>query len=188
MLTASAALRAAGEELLSTDKVPQGAAIPSTSRCSRRLHRHRHRPAEESTFVSGISSRTRSSPHTRPTAACGKRARGWSDGGGRATACPVNAGHEGLARTACTDFFGLFLLAYRLASVCVLVMWDGYVERPWDLDSDSQRKFCEFSVLCASRALCALARAAADGPRRFIARPACVRVSLRRSASFSSFR
>ena len=85
----------------------------------------------------------------------------------------MKAGHGGFACASCTDFFGLVLLACRLASARVLVMWDGYVERPWDLDSDSQRKFCEFSVLCASRALCALARAAAHRPRCFIASPAC---------------
>ena len=48
----------------------------------------------------------------------------------------MKAGHDGFACASCTDFFGLFLLACRLASARVLVMWDGYVERPWDLDSD----------------------------------------------------
>ena len=85
----------------------------------------------------------------------------------------MKAGHGGFACASCTDFFGLFLLACRLASARVLVMWDGYVERPWDLDSDSQRKFCEFSVLCASRALCALARAAAHRPSGFMVKAAC---------------
>ena len=122
-----------------------------------------------------ISRWTRSSRWSLSTGASGTRARGGSDGGGRGRACPMQAGHGGFACTSCTDFFGLFLLACRLASARVLVMWDGYVERPWDLDSDSQRKFCEFSVLCASRALCALARAAAHRPRGFIASPACNR-------------
>ena len=52
----------------------------------------------------------------------------------------MKAGHDGFACASCTDFFGLFLLACRLASARVLVMWDGYVERPWDLDSDSARR------------------------------------------------
>ena len=70
--------------------------------------------------------------------------------------------------------FGLFLLACRLASARVRWCCVGWACRAamGDLDSDSQRKLWEFSVLCASRALCALARAAAHRPRRFIARPA----------------
>ena len=42
------------------------------------------------------------------SAASGTRACSGSDGDERATACPVNTGHEGLACTACTDFFGTF--------------------------------------------------------------------------------
>ena len=50
----------------------------------------------------------------------------------------MKAGHGGFACASCTDFFGLFLLACRLASARVLLCrTDGYVERLWDLDSDS---------------------------------------------------
>ena len=41
----------------------------------------------------------------------------------------MNAGHEGLACTACTDFFRNFLLARRLASAVCASVADGYVKR-----------------------------------------------------------
>ena len=68
-----------------------------------------------------ISCWTRSSRWSMPTGASGTRARGESDGSGRGRACPMKAGHGGFACASCTDFFGLFLLACRLASACVLV-------------------------------------------------------------------
>ena len=101
-------LRAA--ELHSTDKLPQGAAFstnlpvqpwsPSASASPGRgehLRLRRSRPEQPP------------SRQTMPRAACGTRARGWSDAGGRATACPVNVGLDGIARTACTDFLELFV-------------------------------------------------------------------------------
>ena len=68
-----------------------------------------------------ISAWTRSSRQSLPAGARGMRARGGSDGGGRGRACPMKAGHDGFACASCTDFFGLFLLACRLASARVLV-------------------------------------------------------------------
>ena len=65
----------------------------------------------------------------------------------------MKAGHGGFACASCTDFFGLFLLACRLAFARVLVMWDGYVERPWDLDSDRVLYIYINMVLCVLRVL-----------------------------------
>ena len=124
-----------------------------------------------------ISCWTRSSRWSMPTGASGTRARGGSDGGGRERACPMKAGHGGSACASCTDFFGLFLLACRLASARVLVMWDGYVERPWDLDSDRLWAALVACVQHTSRGLFACARAAARKPTDFRRRRAQVHIA-----------
>ena len=76
-----------------------------------------------------ISCRTTPSRQTMPSAASGTRARGASDAGGWGTACPVNVGHNGLARTACTDFFGTFCWPVgwppRRVPVCQMGMSNG---------------------------------------------------------------
>ena len=97
----------------------------------------------------------------------------------------MKAGHGGFACASCTDFFGLFLLACRLASARVLVMWDGYVERPWDLDSDRVLYIYINMVPCVLRVLCALASAAARRPSGFMVRAAC---NIRRAASIGALR
>ena len=121
------------EELRSTDKLPRDVALSPSSRCSRHRRRGRHRPASRSASFSADLVLDTCSRRSMPTGASGTRARGESDGGGRGRACPMQAGHGGFACAACTDFFGLFLLACRLASARVLTCRMGMSSDRWTL-------------------------------------------------------
>ena len=86
----------------------------------------------------------------------------------------MKAGHGGFACASCTDFLGLFLLACRLASARVLVMWDGYVERPWDLDSDRLLYLYKYGTVCVASAVCVGERGRTKTTvRRFMVKAAC---------------
>ena len=152
----------------SADKLPRHAPLSPSSRRSRHRRWGRHRPAARSAASSAdlaldkVLALVAASGCTRH--ACSRWERRRRAGKGMP--------HASRPRRLCMRlnmyrFFRTFFVGMSagLRACAGDRMWDGYVERPWDLDSDSQRKFCEFSVLCASRALCALARAAAHRPR-----------------------
>ena len=122
--------------LRSTDKRPQGAAFSSTSWCSRGPRRHPHRLAEEITFVSGDLEQNKAlaavDAESCKRHACSRRERRSRAGNGISCECEP--------RWPCTHrmyrFFRNFLLACRVASAACASVPDGYVKRPWDLDSD----------------------------------------------------
>ena len=124
------------EQQRSTDKVPQGAAISSTSWCSRGLCRHRHRLAEESSSVFAELVQNNSlAAHDADSCvrhACSRWERRRRAGNGMPRVC----GPQWPCTHRMYRFFRNFLLACRLASAACASVPDGYVKRPWDLDSD----------------------------------------------------
>ena len=124
------------QQLHSTDKVPQGAAISSTSWCSRALRPHPHRLAEEISSVSAELMQNNSlvadDADSCERQACSRWERRRRAGNGM----PRECGPQWPCTHRMYRFFRNFLLACRLASAACASVLDGYVKRPWDLDSD----------------------------------------------------
>ena len=124
------------QQLHSTDKLPQGAAISTTSWCSRRLHQHRHRLAEESSSVSADLVQNKAfavdGADSCERHACSRWERRRRAGNGM----PRQYRPQGPRLHRMYRFFRNFLLATRLASAVCASVTGGYVKWPWDLDSD----------------------------------------------------
>ena len=124
------------EQQRSADKLPQGAAFSSTSWCSRGLTRHPHRLAEEiSSVFAGLvlnNSLATDDADSCKRHACSRCERRRRVGNGM----PHECGPRGPCMHRMYRFFRNFLLATRLASAACASVPDGYVEWPWDLDSD----------------------------------------------------
>ena len=124
------------QELHSTDKRPQGAAFSSTSWCIRGLHPHPHRLAEKSTFFSADlmlnNSLAADDAECCQRHACSQCERRRRVGNGM----PRECGPRGPCMHRMYRFFRNFLLASRMVSAACASVPDGYVKRPWDLDSD----------------------------------------------------
>ena len=71
-------------------------------------------------------------------------------------------------------FFRTFFVGMSAGLRACAVVPDGYVERPWDLDSDSLWAALVAYVQHTSRGLFACARAAGHGPSGFMVKPACI--------------
>ena len=154
------------QELRSTDKLPQGAALSPSSRCSRHRRWGRHlQVARSAAFSADLELDTVLAlvdVDWCKRHACSRWERRRRAGKGMP--------HESRAWRLCMRlmyrFFRTFFVGMSAGlRVCAGVP-DGYVERPWDLDSDSLWAALVACVQHISRGLFACARAAAHRPRQ----------------------
>ena len=161
------------EELCSTDKLPHHAPLSPSSRCSRHRRWGRHRPALRSAGSSAdlVLDKVLALVVVDwcKRHACSRWERRRRAGKGMP--------HESRAWRLCMRlmyrFFRTFFVGMSAGLRACAGVPDGYVERPWDLDSDSLWAALVAYVQHTSRGLFACARATGHGPSGFMVKPAC---------------